>query len=273
MRSNRPWIVALAALGLSRSAWSDPLWIEPADFRPEPHLELTVELRSGDTWPGQQEVRNEQQLARLVVLDARGAHPITGSAGEAPLGRFSARTLGPALIVYESTALPRSVPAEEFASWANRRGLRWPESASEGESTITRVWPIQAISSCKALIHVGGFKAPPGGVDRAADLKFELIPESDPLHWRGSGRLSVQVRWRGAPLAGVTVRASARHSAAAAFEAVSDEAGRAVLELAASGVWRLSAAKLVHDPLHPARAWTAYETSLLFEIPDESTPR
>lgn len=258
-------VTLLAAIG---SARAHEFWIMPTSFSPAPLSQVGFELRVGTGWPGESVPRNDDHIVRFTLIDPRGEHPIDGDPVSEPAGYAAATALGPAIAIYRSNTAAITMPAEKFESYLKLEGLERVsrlradrgQSAADGKEIYSRC--------AKALLQVGGQKAPPGGFDRITGLTLELVPQTDPATLTIDGKFSVTLRYKGEPLAGALVRAQAQDRPNDKIELRTDAQGRVTFPLHYSGVWLVSAVHMVEAPKDSGADWESLWASLTFSLSD-----
>lgn len=259
-------VMLLAVLGCSSSARAHEFWIMPTSFAPAPLSQVGFELRVGTGWPGETVPRDDDRIVRFALIDPRGEHPINGEPVSDPAGYAAATALGPAIAIYRSSPASITLAAEKFEAYLKQEGLERisriraerGQSAADGKEIYSRC--------AKALLQVGGRKAPPGGFNRVTGLTLELIPQSDPATLTIGGDLTVQLRYKGEPLAGALVRAQAQDRPNDKIELRTDAAGRVSFPLRYYGVWLLSAVQMIEAPKESGADWESLWASLTFSL-------
>ena len=264
-----------ALLAAAPTATAHHVWIEVADFTPEPGATLPVELHVGDHLPGERLPRNASRIVRFAILgDEAGEQAVPGVDGVRPFGIARlGEAPGERVIVYRGNESHNTLPPERFARYLEEEGLdsiaarraELGESDQPGSESYSR--------SLKALITVGG-AAPAEGTRsphlEAAGLDLELVPERRPAALRAGDELTLRLLWQGEPLAGTRVVAVAAAAPDAPQAAESDAEGKVRFRLGAGGLWRLTA-------IHMQRAddgdtdWRSVWTALTFEVRGEVT--
>lgn len=266
-----------AFLAAAPTTTAHHVWIEVADFTPEPGATLPVELHVGDHLPGERLPRNASRIVRFAILGGDGAgaggeRAVPGVDGVRPFGIARlGEAPGERVIVYRGNESHNRLPPERFARYLEEEGLdsiaarraELGESDQPGSESYSR--------SLKALISVGG-AAPAEGTRsphvEAAGLDLELVPERRPAALRAGHELSLRLLWKGEPLAGTRVVAIAAAAPDAPQAAESDADGKVRFRLGEGGLWRLTA-------IHMQRAddgdpdWRSVWTALTFELPGE----
>lgn len=258
-------LTMLAAIG---SARAHEFWIMPTSFSPAPLSQVGFALRVGTGWPGESVPRDDERIVRFTLIDPRGEHPINGDPVSDPAGYAVATALGPAIAVYRSNTNAITLPAEKFEEYLKLEGLERisrlradrGQSATDGREIYSRC--------AKALLQVGGRKAPPGGFDRITGLTLELVPQTDPATLAIDGKFSVTLRYKGEPLAGTLVRAQAQDRPNDKIELRTDTQGKVIFPLRYSGVWLVSAVHMVEAPKDSGADWESLWASLTFSLPE-----
>src|ERR1051326_1891724 len=113
----------ILALVLCPVAAAHVFWIQPATQRPAANTPVRVELRVGDTFPGEGVARNESRIEKFIANGPGGEWAVLGRDGLEPAG--VARFTEPGAYVLGYTSLPSSVEldAAKFEKYLHEKGL------------------------------------------------------------------------------------------------------------------------------------------------------
>jgi Domain of unknown function (DUF4198) len=261
------WPVALAVTLVTWHAWAHDYWLLPDRLRARTGSRVTLSLWVGDDfvpeaarpWQRARTTRFERLSSRapetLLERPREGAQPLLDVA----LGS------GGNLFVMDRDAARLELPAERFERYLHEEGLdavidarrARGESSAPGRERYTR--------ALKAFVQVGA--ARDGVSMRVAGQVFELVPAADLARARRGQRLAVSVRFRGLPLAGVTVEALSRvgESVQRARE-VSDAHGEVTFTLDREATWLLRATHMARCEGCPDADWESWWTSYTFGL-------
>lgn len=256
-------VVALAA---SLAAAHD-FWVQPHAFRVAPDTLVRLDLRVGDEFPGEQVARKPERIASFTAVGpgtAGAATPIIGQDGRAPAGLARFSDPGLYRVAYTSRAANIELEAAKFEAYLREEGLEhiieWRAEHSEGAEPGREAYARYA----KALVLVGG--APAAGFDAPVGLKLEIVPETDPFALAPGGDLVFRVLLDGKPAPGVLVGARSPTERKEVQAVRTDEAGRARLVLASSGMWLLHTVHMARAAEDAPVDWESSWASLTFAI-------
>jgi uncharacterized GH25 family protein len=249
-------------------------WVQPAEYWLMPQTVTSVTLQVGH---GPFRQRSRIRLSRITrfeaiapdgaTLDLRGRlHP-----GD-PLndGDLRFQTPGTSVLILATDDHAQShLPAIRFNDYLKVEGLtpaleqreRTHRMDADGSESYSR--------HAKVLIQVGSSGAgSQAQVTRVLGLPLEIVPERSPYSQPRCPSLPVRVIYEGRPLAGALVKlTNLEHDSAPVELHVTDQAGRAVFGMPASGTWLLNV--IWTKPL-PSSRETDFETvfsSLTFGFP------
>lgn len=260
-RLRRATLLLLGALAAPLAAHD--FWIEPSTFHPAPGEPVELRLRVGERFHGDPVAFDPRRVESFRGVGAGGTLEVAGEAGDEPAGRFHPPAPGDWWIVYDSEPAPIELEGAAFERYLAEEGLETvlAERRARGESAR----PGREIYSrcAKSVVRAGsGGPAAP----RRVGLELELVLEEAPS---GPGDLRVQLIFRGEPLAGARVVALTATRPDAPLVAHTDDDGRAVLPLAAGGVWLVKSVHMVPAPAdrRDEADWESLWASLTLEIP------
>jgi hypothetical protein len=269
-------VAGLLAAAVAHPARAHELWLEPSSFRPEPGTEVAVRILVGHgPADGEPLLPRPEWIVRFVLAGPSGTTPVAAPPGADPPGRAAVGEAGLWAVGLESGDTLHTLSAERFERYLAEEGLEamaaaaWAAGAGSPAATERPVRELFA-RSVKALLRVG--PAPPGeagpAVGPVLGQELELVPLADP-YAPEAGELPLRVLLRGAPAAGVLVKAaSLAGGEAPPSRAVSDGGGvvRLVLsESAGPAGWLVSAVVLEPAPAGADAHWRSVWSSLTFE--------
>ena len=279
-RPGRRRLLALLALAVglpaAAPARAHEYWLEPSTFAPHAGDTVTVSAFAGTGFRGERRACATARVVRLAAFAAgrevRTAPPVDG---DSLFLRAPATDGDGMLFAYESNAADIELPPAEFDSYleeagldrvlaARRAGGAAPGPGREHYARCAKSWIAGRAGS--------GARSPAG-------LTLELLPLADPARAR---TLAVRAMFRGAPIAGVLVRAwrrplgpratplpgATRDSVAPAGTARTDAHGVARLDTSLPGEWLLSCVHMVPAGEPAAGEWLSWWASLTFARPD-----
>jgi uncharacterized GH25 family protein len=253
-------LLFLATLLLAAPVVAHDFWIEPSTFRPAVGEEMTAALRVGQNFEGDAVPRSVQLMQSFAIHDAAGARSIGGFENQDPAGYVKMEKAGRAMIVYVGKPQPLVLEPAKFDESLKLEGLeRIIELRRQlGESNKTDRERFSRYA--KAIVVAPG--AGGARVERPLGLRYELVPESDPM---ARAPLRLRVLYEGKPVVGALVSAIHRDDPAAKAGARSDAHGRVTLTLPKGGVWLVKSVQMVAAPAGADFDWESLWASLTFE--------
>ncbi|MHC4831521.1 MAG: DUF4198 domain-containing protein [Planctomycetota bacterium] len=195
------WVSCLLVL-TAMSAEAQSLWLEPDPIAPAAGHPVTVHLRLGDYFAGEEQKLIKDKVTTFQRLRKNGRENLSLVDGATPAASYDA--------------------------------------GEDGVEILALTWKGQVAGYyCKSIQVVG--EAKPGHPLRYSELgqRLEIVPQTDPvLLARDGGRLEVQVLYEREPLAGIRVIAMPRDEPVDGMQrAVTDEIGVTSLDLDRAGSW------------------------------------
>jgi len=263
-------------LALAPAARAHDFWIRPRTWTPEPNAVLSLELEVGDRFAGEALPREEAFLRRFEFLHDGARGNVVGFEGRAPAGLLRPKEGGVYVVGFESLPRYLEIGPEKFGAYLVEEGLDGILALREARGETGRPGKERFVRCAKTLLRVAGPAEPPpaAGWDAQVGLALELVPHSDPF---SAEPLCLELRFRGAPLAGALVTAAARDGDAGEgatpglvlLEGRTDEQGRVTFPIGV-GTWLVAATHMT--PAAPdgsgaaARAeWESHWASLTFQ--------
>jgi uncharacterized GH25 family protein len=238
------------------------MWIEPADFSPEPGDMVGVKLRVGQDLLGDPLPRDPALIKQFVIEDAEGGKPVVGRAGADPAGFFRVAVPGLHVLGYNSNPSSVELTAEKFNQYLKDEGLD-EVAAIRARRNETQNTVRERFSRCaKSLVLVG--PASGGANDRKLGFTLELVAERNPYALHDQD-LPVRLTYEDRPLAGALVVAINRKNPFEKLSARTDKDGRVNLRLRAGGLWLIKAVHMVPSTT-PDADWFSYWASLTFNL-------
>jgi uncharacterized GH25 family protein len=250
----------------AQAAWAHEFWLMPTQFELAPGVEVGLQLRVGSGWPGETRAYDADRALRFEAIDALGHQAVRAKHGAEPAGHLQARRLGQMVVAYRSDAAQITLPAARFEAYLRDEGLQHVVAirTQRGEAADVGV---ERYSRCaKALLQVGGDTPPSAVWHQPVGLTLELTPQGKPQVWRHSRRLTLQVRFKGQPLAGLWVKAMPQDKAVAVMGARTDSRGHVVFDLPATGVWLFNTVHMFDAAPDSGARWESVWSSLTLQI-------
>jgi hypothetical protein len=283
-RARTAGLVAGAVVLLAAPAAAHDFWIDPSTFTPPVGAVVAVRLRVGERHAGEPVPRDPERIVRFELVGPLGDAPrkekVPGFAGWEPAGQARPTAPGLHALVYRSTPVPITLPAEKFEAYLAQEGLDAVLAARAARGD--RAEPGREIYSrcAKALLDVGGGAAAAGSrpagatsssgpraADRPLGLTLELVAERDPYRLAPGGELPVRLLYRGEPLAGALVMAIPADEPTAPLSARSDRRGGVAFRLGRGGRWLVKAVHMIPAPAGSGADWESLWASLTFAVP------
>jgi uncharacterized GH25 family protein len=249
----------LAAEGLAHQ-----FWIEPSTFRPKTKNRVTVTLRVGDGFPGEEYERYASHFRTFEHVSGDRRVPVPGTLYESPAGFFIVREAALSTVSYVSENSSVALKGEKFNSYLVTEGLeKVLEDRRESGTDADDVIELYS-RCCKSLIQTGPAteQGPP-----TLGHELEIVTTRNPFLVRPRETIEGQALHHGRPHANALVRVFHPDEEAAHVLAVrTDDAGRFSFQPDRPGLWMLSVVKI--EPVESAEAdWRSIWASLTFEIP------
>jgi uncharacterized GH25 family protein len=268
----RALLLAVICLLKGPAAHAHEFWLEAAGSGKGP---LALRLYVGEALVGERVAWTRAHAESFRVHTVRGERDLTPEVpaqGLQPEFLWTPSAAGTHLLAYESLPSVVTLEAGQFNAYLREEGLTsvLAQRASSGMSAQPGRERFRR--SAKLLLGRGG--AADAVHALATGQRIEIVPLDDPLRHPPARPLRFEVRFAGARLPGVLVKAWHRRSAQTVLvRAVTDEDGRVILELPHAGDWLLNAVHMV-PAADPAIAdWESYWASLSFRIPPRSPGR
>ena len=257
-----------AALVLPAAAAAHDFWLLPQAFEVEEPGEVPVRFAVGHA--GDVNAWN-LRWDRVVSLRLHGGGEavdlqphLTPTRGVIPgQARVPLATPGTYVVAFESNHSLSDLEAAKFNDYAAGEGLtailEARERAGQTEANGRELYSRRA----KALIQVGD-EATDGALE-AVGHSLEIVPEANPYALGDDRQLSVRVLFRGVPLAGATIDASALGTGEEPYaKTVTDEEGRARFVVPEGGAYRLNTVWGTPIPPGGAAEFETFFASLTF---------
>lgn len=259
-----PLLVA-AALALGPApALPHEFWLDVVDYQPKAGASVPIVHRNGQNFLGDSYPYLRASARRFTVIDGRGERPVKAIEGDDPAAEIRFTRKGLAIVVYQGAPETVDFPTmEKFEENLAEEGLEAiaPRHRAEGK-------PLTAIREefqrcTKALVQVGGGS----GSDRPVGLPIEIVAEKSPYELAAGDALPVRVLLRGAPLAGVLVKAFHHKDAASPRKTRTNAEGRTSIDLPLPGEYLLSAVHMEPPAARSKAHWSSLWASLTFKRP------
>lgn len=231
-------LLAAFALSLASAAAAHSFWLEPERYRAAEGEEVRVDFRIGDVgeagdwglfW---ERIASLRSFDEAGVVDQQRAVRVTGP-GEAGGAVVNLRGEGTHVLAFESTQSFSDLEAERFNRYLENEGLSGViahrERTGQTEARGTELYSRRA----KTLVQVGDTLT--DNVLQPIGQTLEIVPLVHPGRLTDSGQLPVRVLWRGKPLSGAQVTATALGELNETHTARTNDEGVATVPIAGEG--------------------------------------
>lgn len=251
------WLAVMPGLAASHA-----FWLVPFGAKPLVGERVALDLRIGPRWPGESTVRLEGLVKSFTVQDALGERVVPGRLGAAPVGHFTARAPGAALVLLQTQPSLIRLSGAEFQRYLHEEDLTAAlkfRADMRVENASTRE---EFVRFAKTLVLVDGNSS---GFNRVAQLAFELVPLTDPARYKTGDPFQVQLLRDGKAVSAIRVAALSKQQPDHIVVAHTDTNGKASLPLPTGGAWTFYAVAIAPST-HAAADWQSVWASLSFEL-------
>ncbi len=263
---------------LAPAAGAHEFWLTPTRYVLRARETSEIGAIAGTGFRGETMPYSSLRCARWVARTDRTLDLARVAAnGEMVWARFAPADTRGALLAFESTFTPITLPAPEFDAYLRLEGLDGVIAARKGSTAPGR----ERYRRCAKAWLAGSDAA---RATRAVGLPVEIVPEAAP---GATPSLRVRVLAAGRPLGGALVRAwrtpldasglprdpAVRDSVGPAWQARTDARGEATVPVAAAGEWLLSCVHMTPCRDRSVADWESAWASLTFVRPPAATPR
>ncbi len=239
-------------------------WLESHPFRPGIDERVDVSVHEGIDMRGNVLPNIPNWYTDFSYFDSTGRHAMPGDLGADPAGHLWVRRPGIVVAGYESAAKTVEIDADLFRSYLHEEGLekiiRRRESSGTAGKDVREVYTRHV----KTIILVDH------GVDSDVyasrfGYTLELTPLDNPYRLRPGDELSVELLFRGEPLAGAWVAALRKEAPEVSHGVRTDAGGRARIRLPVAGTWQIKAVESVPSPSESVD-YESFWASVTFEL-------
>lgn len=269
--SNMSYLIKLLAATLlgGSSAFAHEFWIQATPFHPAAGQQMSLTLHVGEYFTGELVGVTAQHAASVKLLSATGAADLMGKIPTDSMHqalRVTAVRPGTHILAYDSRPSEVVLSADKFHAYLHEEGLDEIIRQREAAGTALEPGRERFRRHAKSIFRVGGQSDRTSVV--ATGQRFELVPLTDPFARGEEGRLRMELRYEGKPLAGVLVKAwHKRGEQTTVLRTRSDQRGAVNFDLPYSGPWMLNAVHMVRVSGVPNIEWESLWSSLTFELP------
>ena len=228
--------IAAFVLTLPAAALAHSFWLQPADHSPEPGEELLVKFKVGDV--GVQGAGASDwglYWERIVSLRLFGPDGVTDQQGavrttdgdEAGSAVIAVPGPGTYVLAFESNPSFSTLEAERFNRYLEHVGLTAIAEHREASRTTGESGTELYSRRAKTILQVGDLQT--RNVTQPIGQTLEIVPTENPFSMGEGEQLPLLVLWRGKPLAGAKLEASALDGTGELITYTADEHGSVVI--------------------------------------------
>jgi len=271
----RRMVMAWAALAcMAAPARAHEFWLAPSAYRASAGDTVSLRVYVGTGFRGELKPYAPSRTVRFLLRATRELDLSRAARnGDRVMARFVAPDDGGALVAYQSNFADIELPSADFDRYLADEGLDAVRAARAQKPSGATARERYARSPKTWIAGTDSTRA-----SRPVGLDYELVPRGAP---GARSALTVQVLFRGRPLAGALVRAwhrpladpthpvdaAARDSVAPVLRARTDGRGLATLAIDAYGEWMLSSVHMRPSADREEADWESYWASLTFAKP------
>ncbi len=252
-------------------------WLQPQAFYARPGERVQMVLLVGH---GAARQRSSITADRITLFRSSGPGGTANRIGDLTLGSAADASLtfaapGTFVVFFSTSNISSDLPAPRFNEYASAEGLSQVLAQRTANGTMNKPGRELYSRRGKALVQIGPVgKAPQPQITKPVGLGLEIVPLSNPYAAGNSTRMTVQVLYRGQPLAGALVKLNNLAADAKPVEIHrSDAAGRATFQARHAGQWQYNV--VWSQPLanNPTADFLTTFSSLTFGFPAAGTSR
>ncbi len=265
-------LALLAAALAATPALAHDFWLQPRDFSIAMPAAVVLTIYVGH---GPDRQRWGVGIDRVVQFVSFGPDGKIDRAPELTLqarggdGVLRLKQPGTHLLAFQSAPTPSDLPAVRFNSYLRDEGLTIPiadrartgREAANGREIYSR--------RAKAIVQIGPVDRRQGSIAlKRLGLTLEVVPERHPLTLKPGEPLPVRIFFRGAPLAGATVKLTNLDAdAKPVVTQRTDRAGRVAFAVPRQGRWLVNTIWSTKIANNPKADYETIFSSLTFGFP------
>jgi len=253
----------IAAIPSYSSVSAHEFWLEPDAFSPDVNERTGIRIRIGEHFEGALYPYLTGTFHKFTAGQDGREHAVKGLDGDDDPA-IGVRFDKAALAIVAHHAKSNSVTLEPWTKFTEYLAEIGQEGIAERHRAMgksTAKVEERYYRAAKLLLDVGG--AGKGG-DRFTGMPLELVAERNPYALAPGEPLPVRLLRDGAPIAGVLVTAIAKSDPKTVQRVRTDQKGRALIDLNASGPWLINAVHVTEPPQFARVDWVSIWASLVF---------
>lgn len=263
-------LIAALALAASATAAAHSFWLEPAKHDPAPGEDVAVAFRVGDAGEASDWALHWERIASLRLFGPQGvidqlAAVRATAPGETGTARITIPAPGSYVLAFESNPSFSDLAAEPFNAYVAHEGLTAIAAHRKATGTEVENGTELYARRAKALFQVGDQQT--GNVTQPIGQLLEIVPLANPFALAPGDRLTVQVLWRGAPLAGANLTVARPTAGGEPVVITTDADGKASFAFQQGSRYVLSAVWGVPAPNDTRADYFTIFASLTFPSP------
>ena len=256
-------ILALSSLAAG-CAQAHDFWLEAGPYYSQPGDTVDISLHVGNHFVGDSQPNIFNYYDDFSLYNGPQATEIEGNLGDDPAGRFTPERPGTYLVGHQTTFSRIDIDAKTFNKYLQEEGLdnaiRFRQLHGLGDASAREDY----IRHAKLLVQAGqAFEV--DNALREIGYILEITPLQNPYRLRQGDRLSLKVKYRGQPSAGLLLIAFSRNHPERSQNLRTDEDGIATIVLDDHGPWLTKAVKILRSDKQEVD-WQSHWASLTFSI-------
>ena len=234
-----------AAAGLAASPLlAHDFWLQPQTFWTRSGGSVPMVLLVGH---GAARQRSSISADRFTLFRSSGPAGVINRISDLTLGSaadasVTFATPGTYMVFFSTSNIPSELPAIRFNDYATAEGLSQVLAQRASNGSMSRPGRELYSRRGKAIVQVGPIgKTPQPQITKPVGLGLEIVPLSNPYAPGNTSQITVQVLYRGQPLAGALVKLNNLDADAQPVEVHrSDASGRATFQARHAGQWQFN---------------------------------
>ena len=239
-------------------------WLEAAPFYTEPGKTVELSLHVGNEYVGDTLPNVVSWYNDFSIYFKDKTEEVPGELGRDPAGYFSPSQKGTYAIGYQSTFTNIKIEAAIFNEYLHEEGLENAIQLRE-KNALSNTDGIERYQRHVKILVQSGHEFDIDNSTREFGYELELTPLSNPYQKLQGDELTVQLKYRQQPIAGIQVTAFSKSHPEEIQKALSDAKGLVVIKLDRKGPWLVKAVKMIALK-DEDRDWQSHWASLTFEV-------